>query len=57
MEFEWSVGTRELICDIGLGEFSILATQDRDDVFEGPVDQRGLFGWISWLLGGDRPNV
>lgn len=57
VEFEWSVGSRELICEIGQGQFNLLSSDERVDVFEGQVDQRGLFAWIAWLLGGQLPGV
>lgn len=57
VEFEWTHGNRELICEVGLGRFSILTNEDGRDIFEGDVDQRGLFGWIDWLLGGEQPNA
>jgi hypothetical protein len=57
VEFEWSVERRELICEIGQGQFTILSSEDGIDVFEGEVDQRGLFAWIGWLLGGAQPSA
>jgi hypothetical protein len=56
IEFEWKVGDRELICEIKQGTYGLLVVEAGQEVFDGSITQRSLFGWIDWLLGGELPK-
>jgi hypothetical protein len=55
LEFEWQIGDRFLNGEILSGGYDLYAAEGDEDLFEGPVSQEELFGWIRWLLTGERP--
>lgn len=57
VEFEWQVANRFLLAEVVQSGYDLLASVDKDTLFEGPASQTLLFDWIRWLLTGrDRPS-
>ncbi len=51
VEFEWRIGDREIVSEIGESGFGVVALDSDTERFAGSVQHDGLIDWLAWLTG------